>query len=309
MSRLPSLLLALWGAGCAGPSDDDAAGDTDTDVVADVLPPCPVFAEPVSAGLLASDALVEVSGIAASRASPGVWWMHNDSGAGPKVYATGADGAELGVFEVPGALALDWEDMAIAPDGEGWALLVGDIGDNLAIRGDITLWRFPEPDPTSAGMTATPDEIHLEYPDGPHNAETLMVDPRTGDAYVVSKVSDALTEVSRVFRAAAPLTDGATMEEVATLAFSGPALPGDALTTGGEISPDGDRIAIRTYTAAFVWRRTPHQTVGEALAGDPCPVPLAGEPQGEAIGWDPATGGYRTVSEFAHPELWTYVPK
>lgn len=296
--------LALFVAACTGASD--APNDTDTDVVADVLPACPTFADGVSAGLLGSDELDEVSGIAASRTWPGTWWMHNDSGDAARVFAVSADGATQTEFTFPDMLAVDWEDMALAPDGDGWALVMGDIGDNLSLRPEITLVRVPEPDPSQPGPTATPEVFHVRYPDGPHNAETLMVDPRTGDAYLVSKIDDVATEVTQVFRLRAPWVDGATMEEVATLEFGGATLPGSVLTTGGDISEDGERIAIRTYDSVFVWRRTAHATIGDALAGDPCPAPLASELQGEAIGWDPQTGGYATVSELVHPNLWTY---
>jgi hypothetical protein len=302
-----SLVCLTLLTACAGPSDAPAGDDTDVEV--DVLPACPTFAAGVSAGTLASDELNEVSGIAGSRTFPGTWWMHNDSGDAARVFAVSADGASAAEFTFPDVIAVDWEDMALAPDGDAWSLLMGDIGDNLSLRPELLLWRVPEPDPAQPGPTAAPEAFHLRYPDGPHNAETLMVDPRTGDVYVVSKISDVATEVTQVFRAAAPLVDGATMEEVATLEFGGASLPGNVLTTGGDISPDGERIVIRTYDSAFVWRRTAHATVGEALATAPCPVPLATESQGEAIAWDPQTGGYATVSEFLHPERWTFAPQ
>ena len=293
--------------GCEGATDEPEQGDTD--VVTDVLPACPAYAPGVSAGVLASDELDEVSGIAGSRNFPGTWWMHNDSGDAARVLAVPADGATASAFTFPDVIAVDWEDMALAPDGDAWSLVMGDIGDNLSLRPEILLWRVPEPDPSQPGPTAAPEAFHLHYPDGPHNAETLMVDPRNGDVYVVSKISDVATPLTQVFRAAAPLVDGATMEEVATLEFGGAALPGSVLTTGGDISPEGDRIVIRTYDSAFVWRRTPHATVAEALATEACVVPLATETQGESIAWDPQTGGYATVSEFLHPDLWTFAPQ
>jgi len=64
------------------------------------------------AGTVASPDLVEASGMAASRTSPGVLWAHNDSRDGARVYALGSDGADLGGFDIAGALAFDWEDMA-----------------------------------------------------------------------------------------------------------------------------------------------------------------------------------------------------
>ena len=62
-----------------------------------------------------SPRVVESSGVAASRAYPGVLWTHNDSGDGPYLYATTLDGRDLGWLLVPGAEAIDWEDIALGP--------------------------------------------------------------------------------------------------------------------------------------------------------------------------------------------------
>jgi hypothetical protein len=296
--RTLALLATCVLAACA----PDAGAPDDTDVVPDVLPACPTFASPVAAGALAADGLDETSGLVASRAHAGVWWTHEDSGAAPGLYAVGDDGADLGAFPLSDALALDWEDVAIAPDGEGWVVWAGDIGDNAHFRPDVTLWRIPEPDPAAPGPVDDAVGLHVAYPDGPHDAETLLADPRTGDLYVVTK-SD---EGSHVFRAAAPVHDGDVFEEVAALAFGTDALPGNPRATGGELSPDGSLVLIRTYDAAFAWRRTPHATVADALATAPCPVPVADEPQGEAIAFEADGGAYRTVSEGEHATLWRY---
>jgi hypothetical protein len=203
---------------------------------------------------------------------------------------------------VVGAEARDWEDIAIAPDGDGWSILIGDTGDNGVRRGDVTLWRIPEPDPASPGDTAPAEPLVLAYPDGPHDAETLLADPRTGDVYVLSKSMAG----SHVYRAAAPLVDGSTMEDVATVPFGGDTLPGDPLATGGDLSADGGLILVRTYTRAFVWRRAADGSVAEAFAGEPCPVPVASEFQGEAAAFEADGRAYRTVAEGAHPTLWKF---
>ena len=64
-------------------------------------------------GSLASNALTETSGIAASRRVSGVWWVHNDSGDRARVFAIGNDGRDLGEFDLAGAAAVDWEDIAV----------------------------------------------------------------------------------------------------------------------------------------------------------------------------------------------------
>ena len=63
---------------------------------------------------MAQPALVEASGLVASRAQPGLLWAHNDSGGAPEVFAIGEDGSDRG-WSVAGAAARDWEDMAAGP--------------------------------------------------------------------------------------------------------------------------------------------------------------------------------------------------
>ena len=53
----------------------------------------------------------------------------------------------------------------------------------------------------------------------------------------------------------------------------------------------------------LLWDRAPDQTVGQALAGEPCKAPATPERQGEALGFLPAGAGYVTVSEGDHPEI------
>ncbi len=66
------------------------------------------------------------------------------------MYAIGPDGSDLGAFDIAGAFAFDWEDMAAGPgtDPATSNLYFGDIGDNFSIRGGrITVYRVPEPEP------------------------------------------------------------------------------------------------------------------------------------------------------------------
>ena len=94
-----------------------------------------------------------------------------------------------------------------------------------------------------------------------------------------------------------------------TLTFGAAPLPGNTTTTGGDISPAGDLIAIRTYSAAFAWRRVAGATIADALATPPCPIPLAKEGQGEALGFASDGGGYFTLSEGKFVPLSFYARK
>ncbi|MEN8234325.1 MAG: hypothetical protein ABFR89_05315 [Actinomycetota bacterium] len=247
------------------------------------------------AGAVASSGLVEASGMAASRLHPDVLWAHNDSRDGARAYAIGPEGDDLGSFDLAGALAFDWEDMAAAPgpDPETTYLFFGDIGDNFAIRGgEITTYRVPEPDyATLSGPIEGAVPLHYAYPDGTYNAEALFV--TDGSLYVVTKDRDE----TRVYRGDATGDGSATetLELVVTLHL-------DAEVSGADVSWDQSTIAFRGYRTVWLWHRTPGETIADALTRPPCTAPSPDEIQGESIAFL-TDGAYATVSEGSNPLL------
>ncbi len=291
------------GAGAGGTAGASGSGG---------LPECPGYGAAEDEGSLAFGQINEASGIVASREQARVLWVHNDSGDGPRVFAVRDDGAHLGVFTLTGAQASDWEDIAIGPgpDAGKSYLYLGDVGDNPATRPNIFVHRVAEPavDPDAAPVSETLTSFEtftLDYPNGEsHNCETLLVDPVSGDLCVVTKVGSG---VSQVFCASAPLTPGTVpLTAGPVLTFGTAPLQGGKTTTGGDVSPSGDQIAIRTYNSAFIWRRPSGAGLLEAFDTDPCPIDLAQEPQGEAIGFSATEDGYYTVSEGQGATLWFY---
>lgn len=136
---------------------------------------------------LADPDLNELSGLAASRLHDGVLYGINDSGAGPIVHAIGPDGSSQGRLTLAGAKAFDWEALAPGWDPDGRPTLwIGDIGDNLAQRAEITLYQITEP-PTLGDQQVSWQAFKVRYPDGAHNAEALLVDPSTGSLLIVTK--------------------------------------------------------------------------------------------------------------------------
>ena len=284
--------------GVPSPTDaSDAQADAPTLV-------CPTFAAGVVVGTIGVTALAETSGLVESRRSKGVLWLHDDAGAAARLFAVGRDGVLVGTFDLVGARAEDWEDIAIGPGPTAGVpyLYVGDIGDNDEKRASVQIYRVAEPaigsTPASQPVALDGvDRITLVYPDGAHNAETLLVDPLTADVFIVTKSTKG---DSRVFRAPAPLAAGAavTMKDTGVaLRFGVPPLGGDERATAGDISVRGDKIVVRTRSSAFLWRRSEGQTVTQAMTGVPCPVPLRTEPQGEAFGFAADDSGYYTTSE------------
>jgi hypothetical protein len=234
----------------------------------------------------------ESSGIVASSRSDDVFFTHNDSGDKARVFAIDRSCRLLATVNISNASAVDWEDIARGPGAGGaQAIFIGDIGDNDRVRSSVTVYEITEPSvntaKTEVTLSARATAHKLTYEDGPHDAETLLVEPKSGRIFVVTKVPDGKSGVY--------VAQGTVLHKVATVDFdamaSGPslgqspiALFGGNLATGGDVTPDGSRVVIRTYAEAFEW-----QTQGGDLAGaftrTPDRVALPNEKQGEAIAY------------------------
>jgi hypothetical protein len=184
--------------------------------------------------------LPEGSGVAASRARPGVLWAHNDSGE-PRLIALNESGTVIGQPRVVGAQVDDWEDLAVAPCPQGSCIYVGDIGDNRGRRADITVYRVAEPSETDT-RTQAADVFRARYPDGAHDAESLIVTAEP-DIFIITKGDPGPVALYRFPR---PLTSGAigTLERVGTLARE--RVDAGDRPTAADLSANGEFIAVRT---------------------------------------------------------------
>ena len=223
--------------------------------------------------------LREASGLAVSRRVPGRLWTHNDSGQ-PIVFALDARGSVLGQVRLTGARVEDWEAIAVGPCAAGSCLYVGDIGDNEAERRRITIYRLPEPaDPS--GTVAVADVFHATYPDGPHDAEALLVDG-AGIMHVVTKGE---TGPIGVYRFPSQLQSGGT----ARLERVGPT-PAKAKAaswiTDAAVSPDGQRAVVRTLSSLTFYRAADLLS-GQWRDGTKVDLSMLQEPQGEGVAWGP----------------------
>lgn len=191
--------------------------------------------------------LREGSGIAASRSHPGVLWAHNDS-ATPALVALDEQGAVTGQVRVTGAKVDDWEDLAVGPCARGSCLFIGDIGDNNGTRGQVTVYRVSEPAP-SAQATDQVEVFRAKYPDGPHDAESLLV-TAAAEIYIVTKGNPGDVALYRFPRA---LTSGTTMQLERVGAPAAAVKKPSDRPTAAAISPDGRWVAVRTsdYVSFF----------------------------------------------------------
>ncbi len=182
----------------------------------------------------------ESSGLAASTFNRPLLWTHNDSGDRPRLFAIGTQGRTRAVLRLSNASALDWEDVAAGPNHTLWA---GDIGDNRAVRKQISVYRVREPRRVaSARVRAT--RFRLAYPDGPHDADTLLVRPRSGRILIVTRSKGA----GGIYRAPRRLR----ADRVNRLTRVARA-PADV--TAGSFAPEGDFLVLGTEDDAFGYRK------------------------------------------------------
>jgi hypothetical protein len=293
---------AVAGCGGGGGGTATAPGTTTTATTAerhaDAQPALCGRLRATVAGRADDPAATELSGLVVSASQPGVLWAHNDSGDRARIFALRAsDGHVLASLDVPGAQAVDWEDIAVGPGGD---LLLGDIGDNDAKRDDVVVYRIPEPRlSTHPTATAPAQAITLTYPDGAHNAETLIADRRTGELVIVTKT---LSGRSAIY--SANLSSGARQ----TLKLRGHVNFGLAgLTTAGDVSADGHIIAIRTYSDLSVWHRRAGTSIAATLSdGTRCTTTLAAEGQGESLALTAQGTSFYTIPEGPSPPLRHY---
>jgi hypothetical protein len=232
--------------------------------------------------------ITEASGLAVSPQHPGVLWTHDDSGHAPLLFALGPDGRVAATLGLRGTADADWEAVAAFRDAAGRALLaVGDLGDNRGDRPRVEVDVVAEParlgpasgDGAAENGAAPLLRLLLTYPDGPVDAEALLVDPGRRRMFVVTKGLFG----GRVYVVPAAAWDGAAPARPATrsarLVHVGD-VPLD-LVTDGTVAPGG-AVLLRTYTQVAAFAPFPVE------AGDGDLPPLASsvlplERQGEGL--------------------------
>ncbi|WP_394823546.1 hypothetical protein [Pendulispora albinea] len=148
--------------------------------------------------------------------------------------------------------------------------------------------------------TLAAERFPFAYPDGPHNAESLMVHPTTGVVYIISKTT---TGKSRVYKFPEPLKANTkvTLIQVAELNLpSG----NSGTATGADIHPCAPRFLLRTYSRVYEFRAAAGESFEQAFTKAPIRVTAPSEPQGEAITYAIDGSGYYTVSEGTRQPLY-----
>jgi hypothetical protein len=200
--------------------------------------------------------IVESSGLVASG---GLFVTVNDSGDDGRTFVVDRDGDTVGGASWGEAIDVE----AVAPWGRD-RVLVGDIGDNRGRRDTVRLLRVPL---ERGQREVVPEVFEVTYPDGPVDAEALLVHPVTQRVLLASKqlLGGTLYVAPRELGTARPNR----------LRALGPVL---GFVTDGAFFPDGRHLVLRDYGRAVVYAYPSLEPVAE--------LDLPKQEQGEGIAVD-----------------------
>ena len=277
--------------------EGDAAQDSAVDGA--LCSRCTDWGAPQAEGLSPA-VLTELSGLAASHVHPGLLYGHNDSGDSARFFALTPQGHVNAELHLADATATDWEDISVGPCPSGSCVYIGDTGDNKADRAQYVIHRLAEPAtlPADGSVVTIPatsyESFPFVYPDGPHNAETLLVHPVTGQIFIVIKETGIDATVYEM-----PLPLQADQQVTLTLFSALTLSPIEGVVTDGSFHPCGDRLLIRTTgtTGLFELTRAAGASMTSLFMATPVRVPVPIEPQGESVTYSLDGRSYFTGSE------------
>ena len=208
-------------------------------------------------------------------------------------------------------LLIDAEDIAIGP-GPGGApfIYLGDTGNNFASFGrgiprrKAVLYRIAEPDipPAARHLKLPIDEafpIVFTFPAGARDVEAFVIDPLSGDLFIITKQPDGHSQL--LTASAALLGSRRRAAHPARRAALGqPPLPGSTMPTAASISRDGSAILVRNYSSVFLFRRVAGESVGNALQRAPQSLP---SPEGNGRA-KPSASSTKTCRSSPSPRAW-----
>jgi hypothetical protein len=243
----------------------------------------------------------EESGIVPSPTTPGLLWMHNDSGDSAQLYAVTTAGRVLGALVLPDVVAVDFEDLAAAPcpDALSACLWVADVGDNGASREAVAVYAVQEPAIATALSFGTIDAQRVwHFPfaleGGPGDVEGVVVLPDASAVILYEKINDG----ARILRLDAPFLEDtlglAEQRGTFDTPGSGQAL---RLVTAADLHPTGARLLVRTYAALWEVDLSDGLALHAITQSDFVQIATPTEAQGEAACYDEDGTGVWTVSE------------
>jgi hypothetical protein len=246
------------------------------------------FAAPELAGLLTDNRLVEFSGIAPSVTNRRLWAI-NDGGQAAILWQINERGKIQGEMLMSGVTNIDFEDITSFTLDKKNYVAVGDIGDNAAVMPSHNIHvMYDVLSPTQAPVWT----VRYRYPDGPHDAESLMANAAEGVFYIVNKrvsppilyrvpmrpKDDVEVTAERIGALEGiPVADSDVDDESNRVRFA-------SQPTGAVLGCDGNELLLLTYASVYRYRKSAKQSWAEALKGQtPQALPLPPMVQAEAI--------------------------
>lgn len=302
---------ASGGAGAAGSKSAAGAPSAGTSAAVS-CERCSAYAQPQQLGSVQVAELDGLSGLAASRAQPGILFAHNDHDR-PVVYALDLQGRLHARISLQGATASDIEDIALGPCGTERCVYLADIGDNAAQRSEYALLRFSEPQvpdaPGSTALSPSFERYRFTYEDGSHNAESLLVAP-DGTLYIISKLAPGsggavkATGPSSVYKldpASLRTTQVARATKLTTLGFP---KNGEAALSAAAAHPCNKAVLIRTYDRVYeLLAPDGSSDFDSVFSAMPKVVAMPDEPQSEGIDYQGDGRGFITSGEGANAPI------
>lgn len=230
----------------------------------------------------------EASGITDSKANPGALWVQQDGGNPAELILLSHTAQLLKKIPFKGITNRDWEDITLAagPDAGRNYLYLAETGDNTAVYGTYVIYRMEEPLATTDTVRQV-DAISFQYPDGPHDAEAILVEPGTLHIYIITK-RDAK---SRIYKLSYPYS---------TTAVNSVTAAGDLpynFVVSAAITPDGKGVAVKDYQNIYYYMRNAGESLQAVLARTYTRLSYTMEQQGEAICFSNDGKSYFTLSE------------
>jgi hypothetical protein len=189
---------------------------------------------------ISDDRINESSGLAYSSKFSDLAYTINDED-GPIYTIRPSTGKVVGTIKLDGVKLGDPESLYVDPYGHIW---LGDLGDNDEERDDVAIYAFNEP---GAGKFEVKETLKfpVTFPDGPTNVEAMLVDPISGQVYLIHKTKKE--KDSTVYALPNPLSNGQD-NRARNLDKQMP-----KWVTDGIITPDGARALVKTEDEIYVY--------------------------------------------------------
>lgn len=268
---------------------------------------CRNWSSPESVGQLDSGLLPEASGLAVSAQFSNRLYHVNDRGNKPAIIVTDEQGQTIEQVGIKGFTPEDSEELALGPCGQATCLFIGDIGDNDRSRSSVTVAWLREVQNWGSSAQIQ-GRIQLQYPEGPQNAEAMVVHPETGDLFIFTKGMETKGRKSGgpsvVYKATGQMLKAqkdAILQKVGQIDVTA-ILPDqkskDQLVTAASVHTDGQSLMLLTYRNAiqFAWDFKSKLNVSQE-GKDYQVLELDGLKKQEAVSFIPETRSFLVTTE------------